>query len=162
VWQQLRRQGIHVARCTVRRRMQAMGLPGAVRGRAWATTMQPAITAERPSDLVERYFAATRPNSLWVAALTYVATWRSFVYLAFVIDVVARRVVVGWRVSKSLRTEFVLDAVEQAICFARGGTLGGMVRQIDHCNPYLSVRYTNRLADADIAQPISRRGDFLR
>jgi transposase InsO family protein len=114
VWRQLRREGQRVARCTVERLMKEMGLAGAVRGRAWTTTTQPALESDRPADLVERRFTAPRPNQLWVADLTYVATWRGFVYVAFVIDVFARRIV-GWRVSASLRTDFVLDALEQAI-----------------------------------------------
>jgi len=158
VWRQLRRQGVQVARCTVRRLMRAMGLQGAVRGRAWTTTTQPAITAERPSDLVERDFTATRPNQLWVADFTYVATWRGFVYVAFVIDVFARRIV-GWRVSASLRTDFVLDALEQAIYDRGGATLTGLVHHSDRGTQYLSMRYTDRLADAGIAPSVGSRGD---
>ena len=108
VWRQLRREGHRVARCTVGRLMRAMGLRGAVRGRAWVTTTQADRGADRPVDLVDRHFVATRPNQLWVSDFTYVATWRGFVYVAFVIDVFARRIV-GWRVSTSLRTDFVLD-----------------------------------------------------
>jgi putative transposase len=114
VWRQLRRDGHRVARCTVERLMRDMGLRGAVRGRAWVLTTRSDEAADRPADLVDRHFAATRPNQLWVADFTYVATWRGFVYVAFVIDVFARRIV-GWRVSASLRTDFVLDALEQAI-----------------------------------------------
>lgn len=114
VWKQLRREGITSARCTVRRLMQAMGLAGATRGRAWITTTQADDSTTRPPDLVERHFAATGPNQLWVSDFTYVATWRGFVYTAFVIDVFARRIV-GWRVSTSLQTDFVLDALEQAL-----------------------------------------------
>ena len=114
VWKQLRREGLRVARCRVRRLMRAMGLRGAVRGRAWITTTQAGAGRDRPRDLVDRHFTATRPNQLWVSDFTYVATWRGFVYVAFVIDVFARRIV-GWRVSASLRTDFVLDALEQAI-----------------------------------------------
>ena len=114
VWRQLRREGHRVARCTVERLMRDMGLRGAVRGRAWVLTTRSDAAADRPADLVDRHFAATRPNQLWVADFTYVATWRGFVYVAFVIDVFARRIV-GWRVSASLRTDFVLDALEQAI-----------------------------------------------
>jgi putative transposase len=158
VWQQLRRQGLHVARCTVRRLMRAMGLQGAVRGHAWVTTTRPATTAERPSDLVERDFTATRPNQLWVADFTYVATWRGFVYVAFVIDVFARRIV-GWRVSASLRTDFVLDALEQAIYDRGGATLAGLVHHSDRGTQYLSMRYTDRLADAGIAPSVGSRGD---
>jgi putative transposase len=114
VWKQLRREGHRVARCTVRRLMRAMGLAGAVRGRAWVTTTQASPDAGRLPDLVERDFVATRPNQLWVSDFTYIATWRGFVYVAFVIDVFARRIV-GWRASASLRTDLALDALEQAI-----------------------------------------------
>ena len=119
VWKQLPREGVRAARCTVGRLMRALGLAGAVRGRAWVVTTHGA-TGARPADLVDRQFVATHPNQLWVSDFTYVATWGGFVYVAFVIDVFARRVV-GWRVSTSLRTDFVLDALEQAI-YARGAT----------------------------------------
>ena len=112
VWRQLMREHIAVARCTVERLMQQMGLQGTVRGRTFKTTI--AQDGARPADLVNREFVATRPNELWVADLTYVATWRGFVYVAFVIDVFARRIV-GWRVSSSLRTDLALDALEQAL-----------------------------------------------
>ncbi len=114
VWRQLRREHYDVARCTVERLMGEMGLRGAVRGRAWKITTQSDPAATRPADLVQRQFTATRPNQLWVADFTYVPTWRGFVYVAFVIDIFARRIV-GWRVSASLATDFVLDALEQAI-----------------------------------------------
>ena len=113
VWKQLRREGYRVARCTVGRLMRAMGLAGAVRGRAWVTTTHADVSATRPADLVDRNFTATRPNQLWVSDFTYVATWAGVVYVAFVIDVFARRIV-GWRVSSSLVTDFVLDALEQS------------------------------------------------
>ncbi len=114
VWKQLRRERIPAVRCTVERLMRGLGLRGTVRGRAWKTRTQSDPAATRPADLVDRQFVATRPNQLWVSDFTYVATWRGFVYVAFVIDVFARRIV-GWRVSSSLRTDFVLDALEQAI-----------------------------------------------
>jgi transposase InsO family protein len=130
VWRELRRAGVDVARCRVERLMRAMGLAGAVRGRAWVTTTQSQPALGRPRDLVDRAFQATRPNQLWVSDFTYVATWAGFVYAAFVIDVFARRIV-GWRVSSSLRTDFVLDALEQAI-HARGGALpAGLVHHSD-------------------------------
>jgi putative transposase len=127
VWRQLTRDGVEVARCTVERLMRAMGLQGAVRGRPFTTTI-PDDAAMRPRDLVDRDFSASRPNALWVADLTYVATWRDFVYVAFVIDVFARRIV-GWRASSSLRTDLALDALEQAI-WARAET-DGLVHHSD-------------------------------
>jgi putative transposase len=125
VWKQLRREGHTVARCTVERLMRVMGLRGVSRGRAWVITTRAEAAADRPADLVDRQFTATRPNQLWAADFTYVATWRGFVYVAFVIDIFARRIV-GWRVSSSLATDFVLDALEQAIydrCAAGTGDL---------------------------------------
>ena len=129
VWKQLRREGVRVARCTVARLMRAMSLAGAVRGRAWITTTH-AGEGGHPVDLVDRQFVATRPNQLWVSDFTYVATWGGFVYVAFVIDVFARRIV-GWRVSASMRTAFVLDALEQAIYARRGDALTGLVHHSD-------------------------------
>ena len=130
VWKQLRRDGVRVARCTVARLMRAMGLAGAVRGRAWITTTR-AGEGGRPVDLVARQFVAPRPNQLWVNSdFTYVATWGGFVYVAFVIDVFARRIV-GWRVSASMRTDLVLDALEQAIYARRGTALPGLVHHSD-------------------------------
>lgn len=157
VWKQLTREGVRVARCTVGRVMRDMGLQGAVRGRAWITTTH-AGDGARPRDLVDRQFIATRPNQLWVSDFTYVATWSGFVYVAFVIDVFARRIV-GWRVSASMRTDFVLDALEQAI-HARGhDALAGLVHHSDQGVQYLSMRYTDRLADAHIAPSVGSRGD---
>jgi transposase InsO family protein len=158
VWRELRREGLAVARCTVARLMRAMGLVGAVRGRAWITTTQTDDSAGRPADRVERQFVATRPNQLWVSDFTYVATWQGFVYVAFVIDVFARRIV-GWRVSHSLRTDFVLDALEQAIYDRRRADSGDLVHHSDRGTQYLSMRYTDRLADAGIAVSVGSRGD---
>jgi transposase InsO family protein len=158
VWKELRRQGVRVARCTVARLMRAMGLRGVSRGRAWVITTRAEGAADRPADLVDRQFVATRPNQLWVADFTYVATWRGFVYVAFVIDVFARRIV-GWRVSASLRTDFVLDALEQAIYERREAGLADLVHHSDRGTQYLSMRYTDRLADADIAPSVGSRGD---
>ena len=155
VWRQLRREGVGVARCTVARLMRALGLQGAVRGRKFKTTV-PDETAARPADLVDRHFTATRPNELWVADLTYVATWRGFVYVAFVIDVFARRIV-GWRVSNSLRTDLALDALEQAL-HARPDT-EDLVHHSDRGVQYLSIRYTERLAEAGIAPSVGSVGD---
>ena len=157
VWKQLRRDGIRVARCTVARLMRAMGLAGAVRGRAWITTTH-AGEGGRPVDLVDRQFVATRPNQLWVSDFTYVATWSGFVYVAFVIDVFARRIV-GWRVSASMRTDFVLDALEQAIYARRDDALTGLVHHSDAGSQYLSMRYTDRLVDAGIAPSVGSQGD---
>jgi transposase InsO family protein len=158
VWKQMGRDGLREARCRVRRLMRELGLVGVVRGRAWITTTQPDVTAERPADLVDRHFVATRPNQLWVADLTYVATWAGFVYVAFVIDVFARRIV-GWRVSASLRTDFVLDALEQAIYARCDDTVGDLVHHSDRGSQYLSMRYTERLADAGIEPSVGSRGD---
>ncbi len=144
-WKQLRREGIQATRRTIERLMRAMGQAGAVRGRAWITTTH-AGDGGRPADLVARRFEATRPNQLWVSDFTYVATWSGFVYVAFVIDVFARRIV-GWRVSASMRTDFVLDA------------LTGLVHHSDRGTQYLSMRYTDRLADADIAPSVGSQGD---
>jgi putative transposase len=158
VWKQMGREGLREARCRVRRLMRELGLVGAVRGRAWMTTTQSDPTAARPSDLVDRRFTATRPNQLWVADFTYVATWRGFVYVAFVLDVFARRIV-GWRVSSSLRTDFVLDALEQAIYERCGDDIGDLVHHSDRGSQYVSMRYTERLADAGIEPSIGSRGD---
>jgi putative transposase len=158
VWRQLRREGMTVARCRVRRLMRQMGLAGAVRGRAWTTTTQAAGAAVRPPDLVDRKFTATGPNQLWVSDFTYVATWRGFVYTAFVVDVFARRIV-GWRVSASLRTDFVLDALEQAIYDRCGEPPAALIHHSDRGTQYVSMRYTERLADAGIAPSVGSRGD---
>jgi putative transposase len=158
VWKQMGREGIHEARCRVRRLMRALGLRGVVRGRAWTITTQADPTTERPADLVQRRFTATRPNQLWVSDFTYVATWAGFVYVALVIDVFARRIV-GWRVSSSLRTDFVLDALEQAIYARCDDTVGDLVHHSDRGSQYLSMRYTERLVDAGIEPSVGSRGD---
>lgn len=158
VWKQLRREGIRVARCTVERLMHGMGLRGIGRGRAWVVTTSGAAAADRPGDLVERRFEATRPNQLWVADFTYVATWRGFVHVAFVIDVFARRIV-GWRVAASLATDFVLDALEQAIYDRRSAGVEDLVHHSDRGTQYLSMRYTDRLTEAGIAPSVGSRGD---
>jgi putative transposase len=158
VWRHLtRRDGIRVARCTVERIMRRIGLRGAVRGRAFRITTTAATVAERPLDLVARNFRATRPNQLWVADLTYIATWRGFVYAAFVVDVFSRRIV-GWRVSNSLRTDLALDALEQAL-YDRAGDFDGLVHHSDRGTQYLSIRYTERLAEAGVAPSVGSRGD---
>ena len=155
VWRQLNREGIQVARCTVERLMRAMGIEGAVRGRKTRTTIADASGA-RPGDLVSRDFKANRPNELWVADLTYVATWRGFVYVAFVIDVFARTIV-GWRASGSLRTDLALDALEQAL-YARPDT-DRLIHHSDRGSQYLSIRYTERLAEAGIEPSVGSVGD---
>ena len=158
VWRQLRREGVRSARCTVERLMRARGLRGVSRGRAWVITTRADAAADRPADLVDRQFAATRPNQLWVADFTYVPTWRGFVYVAFVIDVFARRIV-GWRVSASLATDFVLDALEQAIYDRRGADGEDLVHHSDRGTQYLSMRYTDRLTEAGIEPSVGSRGD---
>ena len=155
VWRQLNREHLFVARCTVERLMRKLGLQGVVRGRGYKTTI-PDDAAARPADLVQRKFTATRPNQLWVADITFVATWRGVVYVAFVIDVFAR-CIVGWRVWNSLKTDLVLDALEQAL-FARTGTKG-LVHHSDRGSQYLSIRYTERLAEAGIESSVGSVGD---
>ena len=158
VCKQMGREGLREARCRVRRLMREMGLAGAVRGRAWVVTTQADAAADRPSDLVDRHFAATRPNQLWVADFTYVATWRGFVYVALVIDVFSRRIV-GWRVSSSLRTDFVLDALDQAIYERCGDDIGDLIHHSDRGSQYLAMRYTDRLIEAGIEPSVGSRGD---
>jgi transposase InsO family protein len=156
VWRQLRREGVDVARCTVERLMRVSGLRGAVRGRAFRVTTEADLEAVRPPDLVQREFRAERPNQLWVADLTYVATWAGFVYVAFVIDVFARSIV-GWRVSNSLRSDLALDALEQAL-HARAPA-DDLVHHSDRGGQYLSIRYTERLAEAGIERSVGSVGD---
>ena len=155
VWRQLKREQFAVARCTVERLMGVLGLQGAVRGKRYKMTI-PDDAAERPADLVQRQFTATRPNQLWVADFTYVATWSGVVFVAFVIDVFARRIV-GWRVTSSMRTDLVLDALEQAL-WSRTGT-EGLVRHSDRGSQYLSIRYTERLAEAGVESSVGSVGD---
>jgi transposase InsO family protein len=155
VWKQLNRETIPVARCTVARLMRDLGLRGVVRGRRTTTTIPDALAA-RPRDLVERDFRATQPNQLWVADLTYVATWRGFAYVAFVIDVFSRRIV-GWRATSSLRSDLALDALEQALYDRE--TDAGLVHHSDRGVQYLSIRYTERLAEAAIEPSVGSRGD---
>jgi transposase InsO family protein len=157
VWHQLRREGEKVARCTVERLMRAMGLQGVRRGKTVKTTVSnPA--APCPRDRVNRNFTAPRPNMLWVSDFTYVSTWAGFAYVAFVIDVFARYIV-GWRVSGSMRTDFVLDALEQALCDRRPIRKGGLVHHSDRGVQYVSIRYTQRLADAGVETSVGSVGD---
>jgi putative transposase len=155
VWRQLNREQITVARCTVERLMRSLGLQGAVRGRSCKTTISD-DAADRPADLVNRQFTATRPNQLWVADITFVATWTGFVYVAFIIDVFARRIV-GWRVANSLKTDLVLDALEQAL-WSRTGTQD-LIHHSDRGCQYLSIRYTERLAEAGVDASVGSVGD---
>jgi transposase InsO family protein len=155
LWKQMKREKIDVARCTVARLMSDLGLRGVVNGKTIRTTI-PDTSASRPPDLVDRDFTATRPNELWVADFTYVATWRGFVYVAFVIDVFAR-MIVGWRADNSPRTDLVLDALEQAL-FSRAET-EGVVHHSDRGSQYLSIRYTERLAEAGMERSVGSIGD---
>jgi transposase InsO family protein len=155
VWLQMNREGHEVARCTVARLMKRLGIQGVIRGKTFKTTI-PDDEAAGPLDLVNRNFTATCPNQLWVADLTYVATWRGFVYVAFVIDVFSR-MIVGWRVSNSLRADLALDALEQAL-HARPDT-DQLVHHSDRGGQYLSIRYTERLAEAGIEPSVGSVGD---
>ena len=156
VWRQMKREGFKVARCTVERLMRKNGLQGVTRGRKahWTTIVDDSLA--RPVDLVNRKFTASRPNQLWVADITFVATWSGFVHVAFVIDVFAR-MIVGWRVSRSLRTDLVLDALEQAL-WSRS-TTGELVHHSDRGCQYLSIHYTERLAEAGIESSVGSVGD---
>jgi transposase InsO family protein len=156
VWRQLHREGVAVARCTVERLMGELHLEGVRRGKPRRTTT-PDAAAPRPADLVERDFSAQRPNQLWVADLTYVATWSGFVYVALVIDAFSR-FIVGWQASRSLRTDLALDALEMAI-WRRRGRLEGLVHHSDRGGQYLSIRYTERLAEAGAVTSVGSRGD---
>jgi putative transposase len=156
MWRQLHREGICVARCTVERLMGELGLEGVRRGKTRRTTT-PDAAAARPADLVERDFSAPRPNQLWVADLTYVATWSGFVYVAFIIDAFSR-FLVGWQATRSLRTDLALDALEMAI-WRRQAQLDGLVHHSDRGSQYLSIRYTERLAEAGAVTSVGSRGD---
>ena len=155
VWRQLKRENITAARCTVERLMKRLGIEGVRRGsKHWTTISDDAL--DRPADLVNRQFVATRPNQLWVADITFVATWSGFVYVAFVIDVFARRIV-GWRVSRSLKTALVLDALEQAL-WSRTH-IEGLVHHSDRGCQYLSIRYSDKLVEAGIDASVGSVGD---
>ena len=157
VWRQLNREGIAVARCTVARLMRRMGLQGVVRGKTVRTTISNAAVP-CPLDRVNRQFKAPRPNVLWVSDFTYVATWAGFVYVAFVIDAFARRIV-GWRVCRTAHAGFVLDALEQALHERRPVRGGGLVHHSDRGVQYLSIKYTERLAEAGIEPSVGSIGD---
>jgi transposase InsO family protein len=156
VWLQLRREGFVIARCTVERLMSELEIQGVTRGGAKRRTTIPDDRQDRPSDLVKRQFVAQRPNQLWVADITFVATWSGFVYVAFVIDVFSRYIV-GWRVSRSMQTDLVLDALEQAI-WSRKETRD-LIHHSDRGSQYLSIRYTERLAEAGIESSVGSVGD---
>ena len=157
VWRQMKREGIEVARCTVSRLMRQMGLKGVVRGKSVRTTVSPA-SAPCPFDRVNRVFKAPRPNMLWVSDFTYVATWSGFVYVAFVIDAFARRIV-GWRVSRSARADFVLDALEQALHQRQPFGKESLVHHSDRGSQYVCICYTERLAKAGIEPSVGSVGD---
>ena len=157
VWKQLNREGIAIARCTVERLMRRLGLQGVRRGKVVRTTVSDA-RAPCPLDRVNRVFRADRPNQLWVSDFTYVSTWQGWLYVAFVIDVYARRIV-GWRVSSSMRTDFVLDALEQALYARQPERDGSLVCHSDRGSQYVSIRYTERLAEAGIEPSVGSKGD---
>jgi putative transposase len=157
VWKQLKREGIVEPRCRIERLMRELGLAGRVRGKQRRTTV-PAATGMRPADLVERRFAADAPNQLWIADITYVATWSGFAYAAFVTDVFSRRIL-GWRVSNTLRAELALDALEMAIWTRQSEDLAGLVHHSDRGVQYLSIVYTERLAAEGAVTSVGSRGD---
>jgi putative transposase len=157
VWRQLNREGYKVGRDRVARLMDDLELSGVVRGKRKRTTY-PAELSQRPADLVERNFTAAAPNRLWVSDLTYVSTWTGFVYVAFVIDVFSR-FIVGWRVSHSLHAELALDALEMAIWRRKQHDLTGLIHHSDRGVQYLSIRYTERLAEAGAVGSVGSRGD---
>ena len=157
VWRQLNREGHPVARCTVERLMKRQGLQGINRGKVVRTTIAN-VVAPCPLDRVHRQFKADRPNQLWVSDFTYVSTWQGWLYVAFVIDVFARRIV-GWRVSNSMQTDFVLDALEQALYARQPEQSDGLVHHSDRGSQYISIRYTERLAQAGIEPSVGSRGD---
>jgi putative transposase len=157
VWHQLQREGKKVGRDRVARLMDELELEGVVRGKRKRTTL-PAEVSARPADLVDRKFTAAAPNALWVADLTYVSTWSGFCYVAFVVDVFSR-FIVGWRVSNSLHTELALDALDMAIWTRRRHDLTGLIHHSDRGVQYLSIRYTERLAEAGAVASVGSRAD---
>ena len=157
VWKQLNREGIAVARCTVERLMRRQGLRGVVRGKVVRTTIRDS-KAPCPLDRVNRQFQAERPNQLWVSDFTYVSTWQGWLYVAFVIDVFARRIV-GWRVSSSMHTDFVLDALEQALYARQPSPEEALIHHSDRGSQYVSIRYSERLAEAGIEPSVGSKGD---
>ncbi|MEY4482907.1 MAG: hypothetical protein RL693_359 [Verrucomicrobiota bacterium] len=157
VWRQMGRENISVARCTVERLMKSMELQGAVRGKKVKTTISDKASP-CPQDLVNRQFHAPAPNRLWLSDFTYVSTWGGFVYVAFVIDAFARRIV-GWKASRTANAEFVLDALEQALHDRRPVSGDGLVHHSDRGSQYVSIKYTGRLADAGVEPSVGTVGD---
>jgi transposase InsO family protein len=157
VWKQMNREDIAVARCTVERLMRRLGLEGVRRGKKVRTTV-PDTSAPCPLDRVNRQFQADRPNQLWVSDFTYVSTWQGWLYVAFVVDVFARRIV-GWRVSTTMTTDFVLDALEQALYDRQPDPEDALVHHSDRGSQYVSIRYSERLAEAGIAPSVGSKGD---
>ena len=157
VWRQLQREGAPTARCTVERLMRAMDLEGAIRGKPVRTTISDKA-APCPLDHVNRQFQAPRPNALWVSDFTYVSTWTGFVYVAFVIDAYARRIV-GWRVSRTAHAGFVLDALEQALHARRSALRAGLIHHSDRGSQYVSIKYTERLVEAGVEPSVGSVGD---
>ena len=157
VWMQMNREGITVARCTVERLMGRLGLRGVIRGKVVRTTV-PDTKAACPLDRVNRVFKADRPNQLWVSDFTYVSTWQGWLYVAFVIDVYARRIV-GWRVNSTMRTDFVPDALEQALYARQPERDGTLTHHSDRGSQYVSIRYSERLAEAGIEPSVGSAGD---
>ncbi len=157
VWRQMKREGFDIARCTVERLMKEMGLQGVIRGKPVRTTVSNKA-APCPLDHVKRQFHAPAPNMLWVSDFTYVPSWAGFVYVAFVIDVYARYIV-GWRVSRTAHADFVLDALEQAIFDRKPAHRGGLIHHSDRGSQYVSIKYTERLAEAGIEPSVGSVGD---
>ena len=157
VWRQMNREGVTVARCTVERLMRGLGLRGVRRGKGMRTTVADP-KAPCPLDKVNRQFHAERPNQLWVSDFTYVSTWQGWLYVAFVVDVYARRIV-GWRVSTSMTTDFVLDALEQALYARQHERDGSLIHHSDRGSQYVSIRYSERLAEAGVEPSVGSKGD---
>ena len=157
VWHQLGREGTAIARCTVERLMRRQGLHGVRRGKVIRTTFSD-NKASCPLDKVHREFRAERPNQLWVSDFTYVSTWQGWLYVAFVIDVFARRIV-GWRVSRSMHTDFVLDALEQALYARQPERDSSLIHHSDRGSQYVSIRYSERLAEAGVEPSVGSKGD---
>jgi len=156
VWRAMHRQGVAVARCTVERLMRDLGLKGEVRGRGVRTTWSDPAAAN-PLDRVNRNFTAQRPNQLWVPDFTFVSTWQGFAYVAFIVDVYSR-FIVGWRVSRNMKTDFVLDALEQAL-YARQPEKSGLIHHSDRGAQYVSIRYSERLMQAGVEPSVGSTGD---